>query len=206
MLNAFEDELCSALGQSNAILVGRITGAGRRELYFYAGDSNGFTNAVHRVSAHYPDYSVDMGDQPDPEWSQYLNVLYPGPRDFQRIQNRRVIAALEAEGDVLNTPRPVTHWIYFAESAQRAVAAAKLSAIGFQTENTDPDTTSPAGDIGLRIERVEPVDEASIDATALLILDSIEGLGAEYDGWECPVMKAGPNTGTAPVTPRFPAT
>jgi regulator of RNase E activity RraB len=188
-LNAFEDELVAALGPTGAMLVGRITGAGRREFYFYAPRPDDFAEAVHAVGARFPDYALEMGDQADPQWSQYFDVLYPGPRDFQRMQNRRVIEALEAEGDTLDAVRPVTHWIYFADPAERAVAATRLASAGFQAEDVSSDADGAAEEPGLRIERVGRVDADSIDATVLQILDLLDGLEAEYDGWECPVMK-----------------
>jgi regulator of RNase E activity RraB len=142
---------------------------------------------VSAVSAKYPAYEFDFGDQPDPTWSQYLNVLYPGARDLQRMRNRRVVEALEAEGDSLQAERPVTHWIYFQDPAQRAVAVERLVPEGFQVEQVNAEDTADQV-LGLRIVRLDRVDSSSIDTTVLQIIDLMDGLDAEYDGWECPVV------------------
>lgn len=187
-LSAIEDDLVATLGRElGAVFVGRITGAGRRELYFYAPAPEGFESAVSEVSAKYPAYEFDFGDQPDPTWSQYLNVLYPGARDLQRMRNRRVVEALEAEGDSLQAERPVTHWIYFQDPAQRAVAVERLVPEGFQVEQVNAEDTADQV-LGLRIVRLDRVDSSSIDTTVLQIIDLMDGLDAEYDGWECPVV------------------
>lgn len=189
-LGTIESELVDVLGRElNAVFVGRITGGGRRELYFYATAPEGFRRAVTEVCVGHPGYDFDFGDQPDPDWSQYFDVLYPSPRDIQRMKNRRVIEALEAEGDPLEEARPVAHWIYFDGSAQSAVAADRLAAAGFQTDEIRADPDGGQRRSGLRIERVDRVDSTSIDTVVLEILDLVDGLGATYDGWECPVMK-----------------
>lgn len=193
-LDMIEDELVGKVSdEAAAVFVGRITGAGRREFYFYAPGPGAYESAVEAVSASYPAYEMDFGDQPDPDWSLFLDVLYPGPRDIQRMRNREVVQALEAEGDSLDVARPVTHWIYFREPAERAVAAERLIRTGFQTEQTEAGQGSSDGKPGLRIERMDRVDSVSIDTTVLQILDALEGLDAEYDGWECPVIKQSPN-------------
>src|SRR5689334_12565408 len=85
--------------------VGRITGSGRREFYFYATTSDGLESTVAGTMSAFPEYPVDIGTQPDPEWSQYLDLLYPGALDLQRIKNRHVLDALRKHGDPLTAAR-----------------------------------------------------------------------------------------------------
>jgi hypothetical protein len=91
-LSQIEDSLMEAVsGVVNGFLTGRITTDGRREFYFYAPAYAGFTEAVARSMERFPEYKWDADTKHDPEWNQYLGLLYPTPRDWQRIRNRHVI-------------------------------------------------------------------------------------------------------------------
>jgi hypothetical protein len=187
-LSAIEDALSVALEREcGAVLAGRITGAGRREFYFYGRDDGGFVDAVRMVFAAFTAYAPEVGDQPDAEWSQYLGLLYPSVRQLQQMSNRRVVQALASHNDVLTTPRPITHWIYFADVGDRDEVAATLAREGFRaswTEAPGPDEQP----FGLCLERNDPAEQSSVDAVVFRILDTLEGRDATYDGWECPVV------------------
>lgn len=190
-LGAIEDALTGALRtRLDAVLAGRITGAGRREFYFYAPHATAFASHVASVFRAFPDYAPDVGEQPDPEWGQYLALLYPNPRQLERIRNRRVIAALEEAGDVLVTPRPITHWLYFADPAARAATAATLAAAGFAVELEDARVEAAPHPYPLRVERVDRATQDAVDAAVFQLLDAMAGVEAEYDGWESPVERA----------------
>jgi hypothetical protein len=104
------------------------------------------------------------------------------------MSNRRVIEALAKHDDVLTTPRPITHWIYFANANDRDEVAAILAREGFLSSWTD----QPGPDdqpLGLRLERHDTAEQDSLDAAVLQILDALEGRDASYDGWESPVVQ-----------------
>ena len=188
-LSEMEDELTAALERAcDAVLTGRITGAGRREFYFYGRDADGFVEAARSVFAKFEEYAPEAGEQLDAEWSQYLGLLYPSPRQLQQMSNRRVIEALVKHNDVLTTPRPITHWIYFANARDRDEVAADLVREGFQsswTDNPGPEEQP----FGLRLERHDRAEQDALDAAVFQILDALEGRDASYDGWESPVVE-----------------
>lgn len=188
MLWAIEDELSTALAhQCGAVLAGRITGAGRREFYLYARDASACEATVRRVFAKFGEYSPDVGTQLDVEWAQYLNLLYPSPRQLEQMKNRRVIEALSKAGDALTKQRAIAHWIYFANAKDRDEVAARLSRAGFRSS-----PTSQPGDeahpFGLMLERRDTAEQDAVDAAVFQILDALEGRDASYDGWESPVV------------------
>jgi len=187
-LNRIEDALTGAVEKvTKGQYVGRITGAGRREYYFYAPKPDNFGEVVAAICAQFEGYAPEWGDQPDPAWSQYLELLYPSGRELQRIRNTQVVEALKSHGDSLTKVRPVTHWVYFADEAGRQEARARLTAAGFSAEDSDNTASGGRRPLGLRLERTDRVDQDSIDATVFEILDAIENVDADYDGWECPV-------------------
>jgi hypothetical protein len=132
MLFKIEDRLSEALSAAcGAELLGRITGDRRREFYFYAATPDGFDNAVKSAKANFAGYRVEWGKQPDPEWRQYRNVLYPAPGQLRDIQNRRVLDRLLEMGDDHAIARMVDHTIYFRPAAARAAYASKAVKLGF---------------------------------------------------------------------------
>src|SRR5688500_16312924 len=68
-LIALEESLTASFERElDATFVGRITGANRREFYFYARAAGDYAAAVQRVFAVFPGYAPEMGDQEDNEW------------------------------------------------------------------------------------------------------------------------------------------
>jgi Family of unknown function (DUF695) len=88
--NALNPALAS---ECRAILSGRITTEGRREFYFYGETKHGFRNAVRDALKDFGGYKFDIGEQEDPSWNQYLNVLYPSLEDLARIIREDIAGA-----------------------------------------------------------------------------------------------------------------
>jgi len=85
---AIEDELAKQIGELCAgIYAGRITTQGRRELYFYGATRDQFKKAVKTAMARFPAYKYDFDSQHEPDWNQYLNVLWPSEESQQRMAN-----------------------------------------------------------------------------------------------------------------------
>jgi hypothetical protein len=74
MANTFDGEFC-----------GRITTDGRREFYYYAPHRQLLEQAVEETLSQFKDYKFDCGSKQDPNWSQYLGVLYPLEYRLQSI-------------------------------------------------------------------------------------------------------------------------
>ena len=62
----------------------------------------------------------------DPEWEDYFGFLYPDEFSYQTMQNRKVLMQLEKNGDKMEVPREIDHFIYFKEAAQQQAFAKKL--------------------------------------------------------------------------------
>ena len=88
-LCAYEDELIFALSESQDIkYVGRITGGGRREFYFYSSEGADFRSRIDGVLSNHPDYQFQVGSKADELWDQYLSLLYPGDHGLEQIRSR----------------------------------------------------------------------------------------------------------------------
>lgn len=182
-----EDALTRQVGRKcNAVPCGRITTEGRREFYFYGETNRGFASAVRTAMSAFRKYKVDIGDQEDSLWEQYLNVLYPSSTDLERIKNREVLEVLEEHGDVLTAAREVQHWMYFQSAQSRASFRHEVVKAGFKVESE----SQVEGDrpFGISVIRTQPVGPDAIDETVMELLRLTEQFEGEYDGWETQVI------------------
>jgi hypothetical protein len=194
-LRAAEEALTTMVaGEFRGVLAGRITGAGRREFYCYAPRADGWAPAAKRALAALPEYAVDYaGAQPDPEWSQYRDLLYPTPRQRRQAENQATIFALAEAGDELGAVRPVDHWVYFRSSDARRSFQARAAALGFQlVDDLGVDPERPAHPHRLHLRRAQAVDVPTVEAVTDELFAALEGLDGEYDGWAAPVVRQQP--------------
>ncbi len=191
ILGDIEDALAEEVKETTgAELVGRITTAGRREFYFYGPQPQRFEQAVASTRKRFAHYEFDVGTQEDPDWSHYLNVLYPSPEDHQRIKNGHVIEAIKKHGDSLKRPRPVSHWAYFASTQDRSKFIAKAVTVGYKvTDQSEDDKSEAENPYGVTLERVDHVDWDSINAATLELFRLARDVGGDYDGWETSIEK-----------------
>lgn len=176
----------------DAQFVGRITGSNRREFYFYAAEPGELEAAAARAMQGFADYQFETGSAFQPEWDQYLNLLYPSENNLQRMFNRRVLEVLAGKGDVHEVPRKVDHWLEFPTDDARSACRDTLTAIEFALEHEylseEPDDELPHS---LVVSRVDSIDSHTINGITLELARLADQHGGRYDGWECPVTTAG---------------
>lgn len=189
LLHSVEDKLVGAVSAAcKAVFSGRITTDGRREFYFYAQGQNNFQAAVEGTMDAFPEYKFEVGAEPDPDWSHYLNVLYPSDEDMQRIKNRGVLEVLEQKGDNPAITRDVWHWLYFRSAADRRLAASKAGALGYTVDGTSKDSKYPLP-FGLTLKRKQEATPEAIDDAVIELFRLAKEAGAEYDGWDTSVER-----------------
>lgn len=188
-LYAIADALTAEMKKCRALLSGRISTAGRWELYFYGETREGFEEAVAAALVKFPDYKVDLGAQEDKRWDQYLHVLYPSDENLQRIKTRELLDLLVTKGDVLNVPREVQHWMYFPSENARADFRKAAGSAGFSiVSDLDPNSDG-ALPFGLIVSRTQAIEPSLIDQTVIEPFQLSRQCDGEYDGWETPVIK-----------------
>jgi regulator of RNase E activity RraB len=169
-----------------AQLVGRITGNGRREFYFHAAEPGPLEEAAAEAMKSFEGYVFRCGSAFQPDWDHYLGTLYPSDTNLQRMQNRRLLEALAAEGDVHELPRKVDHWLNFADEEGRAACRDTLTEIGFTVE--EEAVAEGEGDqlpFSLVVSRVDSVDKHSINGLTLELVRLAGEHRGDYDGWGC---------------------
>jgi uncharacterized protein (TIGR01619 family) len=186
-LYKIEDALNSCVSRAcRAVPCGRITTEGRREFYFYGETKDGFSLAVEAAVKSFEGYKWDLGDEEDPQWDQYFDVLYPSPEDLQRIANMDLLDVLVQRGDVLSVAREVRHWLYFPSESSRALFRDAAVAVGYQMVSE----SSAKRDLpfGIEVTRTQSIEQHLIDATVIELLHLSQRFDGEYDGWETPVI------------------
>lgn len=177
-----------------AQLVGRITGSNRREFYFYAAEPGELDAAAERAMKAFESYRYQTGSAFQPEWDQYLNLLYPSETNLERMRNRRVLEALAREGDVHEVPRKVDHWLHFGDEAARVACRDTLTAIEFTVEaEAFVDEEGAERPWQLVVSRVDSVDTHTINGITLELSRLAREHGGDYDGWESPVTREAPS-------------
>jgi uncharacterized protein (TIGR01619 family) len=186
-LYEIEDALIACVTEAcNAMPCGRITTEGRREFYFYGETKRGFHRAASKAMSGFEGYSFDLGEQADPRWEQYLNVLYPSLESLQRISNMDLLDVLVKQGDVLTVAREVDHWILFGSESSRSLFRSAANAAGFTIADESKVESEPT--FVIKVTRKQPIDQNSIDKTVIELLNLSRKFGGDYDGWETPVV------------------
>jgi hypothetical protein len=167
-------------------LVGRITGSGRREFYFYGAEPGELPTSVATAMKAFPDYKYETGSTFQPEWEQYL-TLFPSETNLERMRNRRMLEALAEQGDAHEVPRKIDHWLRFADEPSRTACRETLEAIDFIVEDeARSEEEGEALPFALVVSRVDSVDTHSINGITLELARLAGEYCAVYDGWECP--------------------
>jgi hypothetical protein len=187
-LAAIEDALKGQLVGEGTDYVGRCTTNGCRDFFFYVAQPENWAPRVAACMAAFPQYKYEAESREEPDWSSYLEYLYPSPADRQTISNRRVCDALEENGDALTQPREIDHWAYFPDAAARDAYVAEAAGHGFEVRVlSEPD--KDAG-YGAQLWRVDVPSAREIDDVTLALFNIAEKHGGDYDGWECVVVRA----------------
>lgn len=187
LLYAAEDLLHRDVSDRGGLQVGRVTVSGRREIFLYSAtnDAEVFQAALER---RFPDLEVESFSREDSDWQVFFDLLYPGPLDFQRIHNQRVVRALTEHGDDPSIARKIDHFAYFPDPAARKSFRDELVERGFAVEYEEE---GDKGDLrfGIAFRSHGPVDLSSVDQLTIPLFVRAEQLGGHYDGWGCEVTK-----------------
>jgi uncharacterized protein (TIGR01619 family) len=187
-LNAIEDKLTAAVEQEcGATMSGRITTDGRREFYFYASDPQTFEEVVTKSMALFDGYEFDSDKQEDPDWNQYLNVLYPSEEDIERIKNREVLEVLKGNGDALESPRDILHWAYFKTETDRSDFSNSAQALGYRIDS-ESEFDEKDNPYGICVGKEQDIRSDALDQAVIDLLRAAKRANGEYDGWESPVV------------------
>jgi len=130
------------------------------------------------------EYEAARLSHTDAAWDLYRNFLWPGPREWQQMSNRRLVIELRSHGDKLDAPRQMDHLARAVDEEAASAAAAALTAAGF---TVGPLTETEDGTWRVAFEKVDA--PAQMDTVTAAVLDALEGMDdVAYEGWGCGVV------------------
>jgi hypothetical protein len=183
-----EDALERYARKAGDFYVGRVTYSGKRFFYVYTGrDQTEWAEFVRSLSDR-SGYDLRLSYREDPEHAGYHEELYPSEDDWQVINDLQVLEDLEEHGDDGSEPRKIDHWIYF-ESRESSIDFVKWAESDRFKE--EPEFSS-AGDDGrdcVRLYHHGTLKIGDISSHTIALRRKAAEFGAEYDGWETPVLK-----------------
>lgn len=176
----------------SAAYAGATIGVEANTLHFYTQAPRVDTTVLATAFIFYPQYAeYKLAAEQDTAWSFYKTLLYPNPREYQKIQNTRLVEALVRNGDYLMKDRPVDHFISFptqkdAERFFKKVKKEQYAQISLTQDTAQPPLAMPWQ---LRISRIDGVAPAVIDSYTLHLFDLAPQFKGRYDGWQTVVRK-----------------
>lgn len=194
-LGRLEDALSEHLRRKlKAVFAGRVTGDGQRHFYYYTPKKADFESATSQALSPWPDYRFECGTTFDPEWNAFQEVLCPSAEEMETIKNLKVLDALEEHGDDLETPREVSHWVYFETPEDRRRFNREAKALGYEVKfESDLEEGSKVNRFCTCLTREDKVEYASINELVIELFRLAAHCNGDYDGWETEVCSSRAN-------------
>jgi len=188
-LNAVEDKLVEEIPERVGIHIGRVTTNGKRFFFFLTSLDEAAIANIAETLASLNQYEIEYVHKSDTERSCYWDDLFPTDNDWQVIQDIRVQDALREEGDSLTTPRPIEHWTYFRNEADRERFVALLGN-RFDACELYETPDSDRGIYTAKLKHIGLPDYRSMNSTTIFLNNTARECGGDYDGWETEVCRS----------------
>lgn len=173
-----EDEIELVLKELKVIYAGRITYNKSREYFFYCQDLSCKDSLVKTFLKY--DYKFDLSQIEDPEWSGYLNELYPTADDWQVIKDRRVVDNLIKYEDDLQKARKIDHHAYFQDKQNVQYFVEKILELNFELSSVEEEE---AGSFKIEFCRVDRPVFPQISSITLPLRRLVQRFDGRYGGW-----------------------
>ncbi len=170
------------------VYVGRMTSKGYRNLYFYFGEEMLIEKTLSSCMEQYSNYEYDFGIKSSDKWNSYLNFIYPSPKLYQSMMNRRVLDYMEEQGDNLEEEREVAHWIHFKSEKERRAYELEVKEKGYKIKRKDLDSTNEEFKYQQVISREDKVNRNEIDKYTIGLWELANKLNGDYNGWEARII------------------
>ena len=184
-----EDALGDKAEAIGAVLAGVVKSEGFLELWFYTQNAEALAKTCEEALQTFEGYQSGYNIAEDPEWEDYFGFLYPDEFSYQTMQNRKVLMQLEKNGDKMEVPREIDHFIYFKEAAQQQAFAKEAEAKGFKVRFNDDefveDRKAEGKEYPYMVEATREDSPLAIDDIVWDLLELASPFEGNYDGWGC---------------------
>ena len=184
-----EDAIGEKAEATGAVLAGVVKSEGFLELWFYTQNAEALAKTCEDALQTFEGYQSGYNIAEDPEWEDYFDFLYPDEFSYQTMQNRKVLMQLEKNGDKMEVPREIDHFIYFKEAAQQQAFAKEAEAKGFKVRFNDDefveDRKAEGKEYPYMVEATREDSPLDIDDIVWDLLELASPFEGDYDGWGC---------------------
>jgi len=184
-----EDAIGEKAEATGAVLAGVVKSEGFLELWFYTQNAEALAKTCEDALQTFEGYQSGYNIAEDPEWEDYFGFLYPDEFSYQTMQNRKVLMQLEKNGDKMEVPREIDHFIYFKEADQQQDFAKEAEAKGFKVRFNDDefveDRKAEGKEYPYMVEATREDSPLDIDDIVWDLLELTSPFEGNYDGWGC---------------------
>ena len=184
-----EDAIGDKAESTGAVSAGVVKSEGFLELWFYTQNAEALAKTCEEALQAFEGYQSGYNIAEDPEWEDYFDFLYPDEFSYQTMQNRKVLMQLEKNGDKMEVPREIDHFIYFKEAAQQQAFAKEAEAKGFKVRFNDDefveDRKAEGKEYPYMVEATREDSPLAIDDIVWDLLELASPFEGNYDGWGC---------------------
>ena len=172
------------------IYAGRICAADHHQFYFYGSDrtvQKQLSDECKKVRK----LVCRAGRINDPEWSTYLELLYPDAAKYQTELNRRTLEQYEKKGDGIETPRRVNFHCFFPAEPMLMQFSEDARLSGFALGKPE---FAPEAELiyGIAAQAITSLEKRDIDKLTTRVM----AIASRYDGrlisWDTQVVRRRP--------------
>ena len=184
-----EDAIGEKAEATGAVSAGVVKSEGFLELWFYTQNAEALAKTCEEALQAFEGYQSGYNIAEDPEWEDYFGFLYPDEFSYQTMQNRKVLMQLEKNGDKMEVPREIDHFIYFKEADQQQAFAKEAEDKGFKVRFNDDefveDRKAEGKEYPYMVEATREDSPLAIDDIVWDLLELASPFEGNYDGWGC---------------------
>ncbi|WP_457749014.1 DUF695 domain-containing protein [Sulfurimonas sp.] len=178
-LEAKESLIIRLEHEDRAKYVGSRVVDGWSELYFYADDSKGLDVLVKEILKPV-DYIYESNVVRDSKWDFHYRNLAPNELELCHIQSEKIIFLLQEEGDTLEVPRPVEHYVSFTTPTQKNKFINSLDLEGFSFKD---EISSEEFEHGIALVKSHAVTSVEVKKVVNELFEAIKKEQGYYEGW-----------------------
>ena len=165
--------------EEKAKYVGSRVVEGWSELYFYADDSKGLDTVVKNILQP-ANYIYESNVVRDAKWDFHYRNLAPSELELCHMQSEKIIFLLQEEGDNLETPRTVEHYVSFTTPTQKNRFINSLDIEGFSFKD---EISSEEFEHGVALVKTHAVTSEEVKKVVNELFEAIKKEQGYYEGW-----------------------
>jgi len=152
---------------------------GWSELYFYAVDSKGLDVIAANILTP-NNYLRESNVVRDAKWDFHHKYLTPTELELCHIESDKIIHLLEEEGDNLEVPRVVEHYVSFTTPTQKSRFLDTLALEGFDFKD---EISSDEFENGVALTKEHALTAQEVKKVVEELFEAVKQEQGYYEGW-----------------------